>query len=268
MTRLELTVSAEQPERAIDLLAEQCSLPKGRLKDAMNKGAVWLKRGRQERRLRRASQMLQTGDQLQLYYDPEILGRTAPVAECLADARDYSIWNKPTGLLSQGSRYGDHCSLTYQVERWHKLGKREVHLVHRLDREAQGLVLLAHNRRAAAALGQLWQQRTVEKHYQAWLHGLIPEDTGEITQPLDGRPAQTVFEVLQRDPERQRCEVAIRLITGRKHQIRRHFAAYGHPLVGDPLYGKGDGEPLSLRAVKLAFRCPLTGQWREYSLRG
>src|SRR5690606_8635717 len=113
--------------------------PKGRIKDAMNKGAVWHKRGSKTRRLRRATQILSAGDELALYYNPDVLALVPPAPVLLADESQYSVWIKPAGLLAQGSQEGDHCALLRLAEL--ALG-RPVFLVHRLDREAAGLMLI------------------------------------------------------------------------------------------------------------------------------
>ncbi len=254
-------------ERAIDLLAAAGTLSRQQIKQAMLKGAVWLRRGRSEQRLRRATKGLLAGDGLALYYDAEVLALEPPLAQCVADEGSYSVWDKPPGLLAQGTRYGDHCSLLYQVARQAQGKPRPALPVHRLDREASGLMLVAHSPRAAAALSKLWQALAVEKLYQVRVRGLLPgADEGVIDEPLDGRPAQTRYRVLERDPAREETELEVRLITGRKHQIRRHFAGLGHPVLGDRRYGSAAGGPwLALRATALAFRCPLTGVDRRYA---
>ena len=259
--------STTPDETAVDALARVSGLPKSRIKDAMGKGAVWLKRGKDANRLRRSTATLRSGDSLVLYYNPEILALAPPAPTLVADERAYSAWDKPAGLLAQGSREGDHCSLLRIAE---QQLNREVFLVHRLDREASGLMLIAHTRKAAAALSALFarQEDTPElrKIYRVEVKGEVPE-TGVWQYALDGKAAETRYTREAFDAEKQRSVVRVELITGRKHQIRRHFAEAGFPVLGDPVYGSNnkDARGLQLRAVELGFTCPLTQRRRVYA---
>jgi tRNA pseudouridine32 synthase/23S rRNA pseudouridine746 synthase len=252
----------------VDILAEETGLSKTVLKDCLNKGAIWLKRsGKKEQRIRKAKFTVRAKDHLSVYFDPEILGQPVPEPECIASEKNYSIWNKPAGLLSQGTRYGDHCSLLRIAEK--KLESPSLHLVHRLDREARGLVLLAHNKNAAALFSELFRSGKIEKKYSAIVKGLLepPEKILEINDAIDGKVAQTIVAVVTHDREHERTVLDIQLKTGRYHQIRRHLSRLGYPLVGDYRYGGASGkENLQLTAYKLTFNCPFTRQYRTYSL--
>lgn len=268
-TRVFTTTAAAEGEDALTALARTSSLPKARIKDAMNKGAVWLRRGKRERRLRRATTALRASDQLSLHYNPDILALQPPAATLVADECDYSVWDKPAGLLAQGTREGDHCTLLRQVE---LQLQREVYLVHRLDREASGLMLVAHSNRAAAALSALFadtgQEPAIGKRYRVEVLGELPA-SGEFNASLDGKTALTRFRCLRNDTVRGSSEAEVELVTGRKHQIRRHFATAGFPVLGDPRYGSAnDARGLQLRAVELNFTCPLTGRQRHYMAPG
>ncbi len=257
-TRVRVEASGADP---VSLLARASGLSRGRIKDAMTKGAVWLEAaGAKPRRLRRASHRLETGDRLALYYNERILAQTPEPVALIADEKDYSVWYKPRGLFSQGSRWGDHCAIARVVEL--RL-QRAAYLVHRLDLSATGLILVAHNRRAAGALSRLFRERKIDKRYQAIVRGRFP-DSAIFDTPLDGKPARTTARRLDARGERSLLE--IRIETGRKHQIRRHLAAAGYPVIGDRLHGNDQDADLQLCATVLAFTCPLAGVERCYHL--
>ncbi|HEY0962296.1 MAG TPA: pseudouridine synthase [Pseudomonadales bacterium] len=251
---------------ATDALAGISGLPKGRVKDAMAKGAVTLTRAGKVKRLRRATFALLPGDKLDLWFDAEVLARVPPPPALVADEKQYSLWFKPAGLLAQGTREGDHCALLRIAE---VQLQRDVFLVHRLDREAAGLMLIAHTPKAAAALSALFAAQDsgarIRKLYRVEVKGLAPE-RGEIAEPLDGKAALTRYTRVAFDEARNSSTLDVELITGRKHQIRRHFAHSGLPVLGDPLYGDNnrDARGLQLFAVALDFTCPLSGRARSY----
>lgn len=257
--KLVLSVRVEQTALAIDILAAKApAISKSKLKDAMAKGAVALKRGKVTKRLRRAQAEVLVGDELQLHYDDDILSRPALDASLVLDAGDYSIWYKPPGMLSQGNEWSDHLALLRVVEQ-HFAQKRLVFLVHRLDREASGLVIIAHKQATAAEFSQLIQERKIQKTYHVQVKGVLSDAlrlAGVVNEPLDGKPSETRFSVLQQQLQPARTWLSIDLVTGRKHQIRRHFAAIGYPVMGDPMYGKNNQDPagLALQAVRLSFK--------------
>lgn len=258
---LKRTVSRGDPLQAVAFLAHHTGLSKARIKDAMNKGAFWLDRkGSGRDRLRRATASLKVGDRVELFYDPAILSVDPPRARCVKDFGDYSIWHKPAGLLTQGTDYGDHCTLLRQSESFF-VPRRDAYPVHRIDREAQGLVVVAHTADAAARLSKVFAAREVKKDYRVEVLGLMERTEGRIDLALDGKPAVTRYSVLCADMEAGTSSLLVEIDTGRLHQIRRHLCAIGHPVMGDPRYGKGnrDGRPLRLTACALEFVCPFTG---------
>lgn len=257
--RLVVSRNGEQP---LALLCAASHLPAAVIAEAMAKGALWCKRGKHEQRLRQPDAPLKAGDLLQLWYDPRVLALTAPSARCIADERRYSLWFKPAGLLAQGSRQGDHCALLRQAET-HFTPPRPALLVHRLDRETSGLMLIAHDGKAAAGLSQLLAGQGVFKAYLALVCG-EGLSAGWVDQPLDGQPSASYVEPLASSDGL--TLVAVYLASGRQHQIRRHLAAIGHPLWGDPRYGRGNknSEGLALQAQMLAFKCPLSHKPRQW----
>lgn len=261
---------AEQQGLA-DFLAAKSGLAKARLKDCMGKGGVWLKRqGGKQMRCRKAKTSLQAGDTVLLYYDQDILDQVPATPRLLADFMDYSLWDKPPGLLAQGSQFGDHCSLL-RLAAQAFTPAREAYLVHRLDREASGLMLIAHNKKAAGGLSRLFQGHAVLKQYEITVRGLWNQaESGHITLPLDGKEAVTAYQLLALLPEQGNSRLLITLHSGRYHQIRRHFESIGFPVCGDPRYGRANKNQsgLALRAVRLAFDCPLQGLRRDFHADG
>lgn len=264
-TCYEITLTGRNPVRACDALAEHTGLSKSSIKQAMTKGAVWRKRAKAGRhRLRRATAMVRPGEQLKFYYDPAILMLKPLNGQCLKDLTQYSVWLKPAGMLTQGSHFGDHCSLLRQVE-LHFKKKRKVFLIHRLDREAAGIVILAHTRKVAAYFSTLFQNHAVEKRYRVWVYGnLLGNDpkANEIHIPLDGKEAATHFTPLRYDTAGHQTLLDVSMRTGRYHQIRRHFYMIDHPVMGDWRYGRlsNTSQKLKLVAYFLKVKCPLAAK--------
>ncbi len=267
--RFETHIKVDAPGMtAIDLLAGRCALARTQLKTAMSNGAVWLESRQGIQRIRRAKKRLHQGDSLHLYYDSEIQSRTPAAAALIADEGDYSVWNKPYGMYSQGSKWGDHCTI-YRWAEQHLQPQRPAYLVHRLDRAANGLIMLAHNKKTATAFVEMFRQHTVTKRYRAIVEGDLSrlELPYTIDTELDNKPAESVILETESDPERQATTVIIDIRTGRKHQIRRHLSSLGHPVVGDRLYGARNTEKdLQLSSVFLGFTSPIDNKPRSYSL--
>ena len=271
MQKLALTraVAPGDPTTVCNFLAKFTALSKSRIKDAMGKGAVWLKRQKgKQQRVRRATAGLRPGDLISIYYDETLLSKIPARPELLNDRERYSVWIKPAGLMTQGTKYGDHCSLLRQAE-LHFKAKRKEYLIHRLDREAAGLVLIAHDSVAAARLSRLFQDRQVIKRYTARVRGNLADRPKEnkIDLKLDGRPAVTEFAPAAYDPATHTTRVNIVLRTGRQHQIRRHFEMIGHPIMGDPRYGKNNKniDGMQLAATALQFNCPFNKKRVEFN---
>lgn len=263
-------INLQQEGFAADVLSSSTGLSKSIIKDCLNKGAVWLNRsGKKEQRIRKAKFRVLVADRLSLYFDDTILNQPAPEPHLIFGDENYSIWNKPAGLLSQGTHYGDYCSLLRFAEKT-IANNLTAHLIHRLDREARGLVLLAHNKTAAARFSELFRTGKIEKRYEAVAEGLLGKESEilHIEESLDGKSASTIISVLVHDEEKLLSTLDINLQTGRYHQIRRHLSGIGHPLVGDLRYGgKKHTDGLMLQAYKLSFVCPFGRKKRCFSLK-
>ena len=148
-------------------------------------------------------------------------------------------------------------------------------IVHRLDKDTSGLLLVAKNDAAQLALSRQLQDRLMEKHYRALVDGVLREDAGRVDAPIGrcrkdrkkmavepaGREAVTDWRVLGRG--RGVTLLDVHILTGRTHQIRVHMKHIGHPVCGDPIYGSPRGARVSrlmLHAYSLTFTHPATGE--------
>ena len=269
---LHLTVETDN-ESAVPLLAEASGLSRQQIKQVMQNGAVWVSRtensnsgaGKNTRRLRRAKKALTPGDELHMYYDSTIQTTEPKTPQTIATENSYSVFFKPAGMYSQGSKWGDHCAINRWVER--QLDK-PAFIVHRLDKAAAGLILIAHSKTMAAALARLFQERAVEKRYRALVHGKFPNTPLLLDTPIDEREARSTATLIKYDDQDDSSLLEVSIETGRKHQIRRHLSGAGYPIVGDRLYGTNTQSDLNLdlklMAVSLAFVCPESGKQKLF----
>ncbi len=263
-----ITIETEQAS-VVESIAKECQintyqLSINQIKQAVNKGALWLTRGKSTQRLRKIKKPLQLGDEIHFYYHQQVLDQKPAAAQLIEDFHHYSVWYKPYGMLSQGSKWSDHCTICRWVES-HITPQRTAYLVHRLDRAASGLIMVAHSKSAAQLLSQLFEQRTIKKHYQVIVHGKFAvEDNNQVVdQAIDGKKAHSIFSMLDYHQPSDTSLLEVKIATGRKHQIRKHASLNNLPVVGDRLHGLKsyrypDDLHLQLTAVYLAFNCPFT----------
>jgi len=273
----------QDKQLAVDLLkdaflAEGLVVSKQKIKQAMQKGCVWLEKNDQQgksfiQRLRRAKKPLKIGEILHCYYDEKVLKTEPPNAKLLSDEGDYSVWHKPSGMLSQGSKWGDHCT----IYRWAEIQlkpERPAFIVHRLDRAASGLIILAHKKKVAQQFARLFQSRDIEKRYRVSVAGnfsslkLNADQRKTVNEAIDGKVAISHINFLNYDNKTDSSLLDVHIKTGRKHQIRKHLAGLGFPVIGDRLYGdktKQYTADLQLSSVLLRFNCPVSGDEKRFS---
>ncbi len=198
------------------------------------------------------------------------------------------VVNKQTGLLVHPSNREKSGTLMNALSWhfWEKSGEAiRPGLVHRLDRNTSGVIVIAKTPRAMRTLGKHFRERWVKKFYLALVSGRMEKDAGEIDAPIgcdpktwphwrvmdegDAKAAQTRFRVKQRLTAHTLVE--LEPLTGRTHQLRIHCSLIGHPIVGDPIYAP-EPDPIVnahrikhhlLHAARLSFRHPATGQAME-----
>ncbi|PIT93826.1 RluA family pseudouridine synthase [Candidatus Falkowbacteria bacterium CG10_big_fil_rev_8_21_14_0_10_43_11] len=223
----------------------------------------------------------------------EVIKQAAlPKFKIIAETDDYVIINKPAGVIVHGGNGIVEPTLTDALDQKYpglrKIGDNPSRpgIVHRLDKDASGLLVIAKTNAMFDHLKKQFQTRETKKIYAALVYGNIAKESDEINFPVSrsaqgykmaahsqahgGRAAVTEFAVTKHFINYALLSVTIK--TGRTHQIRVHLAAYGHPVVGDDLYGTRRTKELNkklalnriwLHAQTLGFY-DLAGQWREF----
>jgi len=205
----------------------------------------------------------------------------------LYEDRDIIVLDKPQGMVvhpATGHYQGTlvnallyHCGDLSGIN-----GIMRPGIVHRIDKDTSGVLVVAKNDAAHQGLVAQWKKHSIKRLYIALLHGVIAEGAGIVDAPIGrsrkdrkkmavdpqkGRPAITHYQVLERFSNYTLAQ--LRLETGRTHQIRVHMSYLGHPVAGDPVYGPRKSRlPLAgqaLHAQELGFYHPITGRWLEYS---
>lgn len=195
----------------------------------------------------------------------------------LHEDRDIIVVVKPCGLLTIGAARDTsrtvHSILNDYVRKGDPRSRNRVYIVHRLDRETSGILILAKSEAAKIFLQEHWHE--TEKHYLTVVHGVLASKSGTISSYLAensalvvystqdqslGRLSHTAYTVLKEFKGGSLLD--IHLLTGRKHQIRVHFSEKGHPVVGDRKYGTGRDShaTLALHARSLEFTHPVNGR--------
>ena len=219
-------------------------------------------------------------DAVELSVEPENL----PLNIVYQDS-DFAVINKAQGMVTHpaaGSPDGTLVNaVLYHIKDLSGInGVLRPGIVHRLDKDTSGLILIAKNDCAHLSLTTQIAEKTAKRFYIALVDGNVKADEGVIEQPVDrnpkdrkkmavvkdGRPAKTAYKVLERFGRYTLME--FELFTGRTHQIRVHCAYMRHPVVGDPLYGGSNAFGLKgqlLHAAMLVVNHPSTGERMEFT---
>ncbi len=235
----------------------------------------------------KAGYLVREGDQVSVLVPPKpsAVLRPEPIPlEVIYEDASLAIINKPKGLVvhpGAGNLQGTlvNALLAHFDELADGSGEDRPGIVHRLDKDTSGLLMVAKTNESYSYLTEQIRNRLVERHYLALVQGVMSTSEGLIDEPIgrhpkerrkmavlpSGREAQTFFRV--EEYFAKHSLVACRLVTGRTHQIRVHFAKIHHPLVGDTLYGFKHNNlgatSQVLHAIFLAFRHP-DGQYLEF----
>ena len=196
--------------------------------------------------------------------------------EVLFADKDLLVIHKPAGLLSVPGRIVKDCVL-------HRLRAEypDAVIVHRLDLDTSGLLVLSQSGRATSDLNRQFRERKVRKTYVAVVDGVVEADSGEIELPIrrdpDNRPRQVVdekngkqalthYKVIERQDDCSRLQLTP--VTGRSHQLRIHLAEVGHPILGCDLYAPEEilrrADRLLLHATCLEFFHPASKDWLTF----
>jgi len=199
----------------------------------------------------------------------------------LHEDRDILVAEKPAGLLTIGTDRNTsrtaHYLLNDYVRKGDPKSRNRIYVVHRLDQDTSGILLFAKSEQAKKFLQEHWEQ--TDKRYLAIVHGRLTPREGTIStflvenaahrvysvpEDAGGKLSHTVYKVLKET--RGFSLLEIHLLTGRKHQIRVHFAEKGHPVAGDRKYGSGDSvsNRLALHARSISFIHPHHGRTMSF----
>ena len=276
--------SGQRMDRILADLLPDCS--RSFLQKLIEKGAVTVN----GRCLTEKKYKVKTGDRLEVALpEPELLAVEAePLPlEIVYEDEDVAVVNKPRGMVvhpAPGNYTGTlvnallyHCKNLSSIN-----GVIRPGIVHRIDKDTSGLLMIAKNDVAHRALAEQLAVHSITRIYQAVVLGNLKEDRGTVNAPIgrdpknrlrmavtdrNSKPAITHWRVEERFGTFTR--MTARLETGRTHQIRVHMAYKGHPLLGDPVYGPKkqpvDFPGQALHAQVLGFVHPTTGQYMEFS---
>jgi len=285
MTTTKFLVTEEQVGSRIDTLVSMymTNISRTRATELVRTGLVLINGV-----AKKAKYMPQVGDEIEISVPEvsalEIISEDLNL-DIVYEDLSVAVVNKPSGMVvhpSLGHSNGTLVNgLIHEIKDLSGInGQRRPGIVHRIDKDTSGLLIVAKNDNAHESIAAQFKEKTVKREYAALVHGVIDHNLGKIDAPIgrdpkdrirydvisDGKESITHFEVLQRFADY--TLVKCRLETGRTHQIRVHLRYIGYPLVGDPLYGRkityASGFGQFLHAKSLGFEHPETGVFLEF----
>ena len=234
----------------------------------------------------KASYKVQAGDIIEVEESPpkeiELKAQEIPL-EILYQDKDIIVVNKPKGMVVHPANGNPDGTLVNAIMSICKDslsgigGEIRPGIVHRLDKNTSGAIIIAKNDKAHINLSQQLKNHEIKKTYIALVRGIVKENNGTINMPIarsktdrkkmavskDGKEAITHFKVIKRYEENNCTLLEINIETGRTHQIRVHLSTIGYPIIGDDVYSNGKNkwniEGQCLHAKCLDFRHPITG---------
>jgi len=236
----------------------------------------------------RPRDLVRTGDRVEINEPPPETIDNQPEAiplDVLFEDEDLIVINKPAGLVVHpGAGHREHTLVNALLHHFPKLsgigGKERPGIVHRLDKETSGCLVVAKTDEAHRGLSAQFEARTVEKIYLALVAGKLRKNAGIVEEKIGrhpahrqrmsiaskcGRAAKTEYRVVSSSDEMSLIEC--KLHTGRTHQIRVHLHHLGHPVLGDKVYGAKYTKAFPrqmLHAWKLGFQHPRTDEWKNF----
>jgi 23S rRNA pseudouridine1911/1915/1917 synthase len=284
-TKSQFVVSKEDAKLRLDrVLATQLpEYSRSRLQQLIRGGFVRLNGA-----ITRPRQPVRSGDEIELTEPPleKIENQPEPIPlDVLFEDNDLIVINKPAGLVVHpGAGHQQHTLVNALLSHCTTLsgigGKERPGIVHRLDKETSGCLVVAKNDATHRNLSRQFAERTIEKIYLALVAGKLRKQAGVIEEKirrhpvhrqrmtvtsLRGRAAKTEYRVLRSGDQASLIEC--RLHSGRTHQIRVHLHHIGHPVLGDKIYAARlakDFPRQMLHAWKIGFRHPRTSEWTNF----
>lgn len=238
----------------------------------------------------KSSYNVQKGDNIEIHIPKpkkiEAIAEDIPI-DIIYEDDDLVVVNKPQDMVvhpAQGNHTGTLVnSLLFNIDNLSSInGCIRPGIIHRLDKDTSGLLVVAKNDVAHRKLSQSLKDRNVKRVYKALVHGVIKTDDGTVDAPIGRHPvhrkkmavthknskeAITHYNVIERFQDYTFLELSLE--SGRTHQIRVHMAHINHPVVGDPVYSRGKNKfslkKQMLHAYKVGFTHPSTGRYMEFT---